>query len=278
MISDSYGVFVYDPDAGYARGFSPSYEFRFHGWRNGVMVMKHMDGTLYSCLTGLAFDGPRKGTRLQTIPTVVCDWGFWLEKYPNAVAYRMFEKYRPIDLPAKDEPDSMKSRGKPDNRLKAHDIVVGVSTEKAAKAFPIAALEQSGLIEENDGEHFVVLWEPRTHTAAAYRPLASQPRIFKAPAPNELGVSKPDEGTPIGNGKVLSPRKLKLNLAPKQAAGRFQDAETKSFWDVTGRCVAGELKSWTLQWVDSVQVNWFAWAAEYPKTTIYKSDSPAQND
>src|SRR6478735_1646845 len=27
VISDSYGVFVYDPDAGYARRFAPSYEF-----------------------------------------------------------------------------------------------------------------------------------------------------------------------------------------------------------------------------------------------------------
>src|SRR5947209_13197852 len=31
VISDSYGVFVYDPDAGFARGFEPSYEFTFHG-------------------------------------------------------------------------------------------------------------------------------------------------------------------------------------------------------------------------------------------------------
>src|SRR5437016_175215 len=39
VISDSYGVFVYDPDAGFARGFGPSYDFSFEGWRNGVMVM-----------------------------------------------------------------------------------------------------------------------------------------------------------------------------------------------------------------------------------------------
>src|SRR5436305_710778 len=71
VISDTYGIFVYDPDAGYARGYAPSYEFRFHGWRNGVMVMKHKDGTLYSCLSGLAFDGPRKGTRLKPIPTLM---------------------------------------------------------------------------------------------------------------------------------------------------------------------------------------------------------------
>src|SRR4051794_13859464 len=113
VISDSYGVFVYDPDAGYARGFAPSYEFRFHGWRNGVMVMRHKDGTRYSCLSGLAFAGPKRGTRLKPVPAVVSDWGWWLEKYPNAVAYHMFDKYQPVELPSGENPDSVKSRGKP---------------------------------------------------------------------------------------------------------------------------------------------------------------------
>src|SRR5215831_19971523 len=75
VISDTYGVFVYDPDAGFARGFEPSYEFTFHGWRNGVMVMKHKDGTLYSCLSGVAFAGPKKGTKLKAVPTLVSTWG-----------------------------------------------------------------------------------------------------------------------------------------------------------------------------------------------------------
>src|SRR5437879_2928157 len=78
VISDSYGVFVYDREAGYARGFAPSYNFRFYGWRNGVMVMQEKDGTLYSCLTGIAFAGPRRGSRLQPIATLMSDWGFWL--------------------------------------------------------------------------------------------------------------------------------------------------------------------------------------------------------
>ena len=47
VISDSYGVFVHDADAGFARGYLPSYHFRFHGWRNGVMVLRHKDGTPY---------------------------------------------------------------------------------------------------------------------------------------------------------------------------------------------------------------------------------------
>ena len=31
VISDSYGVFVFDPDAGFVRGFAPNYNFVFHG-------------------------------------------------------------------------------------------------------------------------------------------------------------------------------------------------------------------------------------------------------
>ena len=94
VISDSYGVFVYDPDAGFARGFAPSYNFVFHGWRNGIMVIKDTkDGTLYSALSGVAFEGPKKGERLKPVPTLTTKWGWWLKHYPNAVAYHMFEKY-----------------------------------------------------------------------------------------------------------------------------------------------------------------------------------------
>jgi len=277
VISDSYGVFVYDSDAGYARGFAPSYEFRFHGWRNGVMVMKHKDGTLYSCLTGLAFEGPKKGERLKPVPSVVSDWGWWLEKYPNAVAYRMLDKYKPIELPAGENADSVKSRTKVDPKAEAESEVLGVWTGKSARAYPIATLEKSGFVkEEHDGEALVVLWEPKTKTASAYRPLASQPRKFKAPEPDETGVSKPDEGVPTPSGAVVvAPRKITLALAAKEAAGRFQDAETKSFWDVTGRCIAGDLKGYTLEWVDSVQVKWFAWSAEYPEGSLYQEKKSA---
>src|SRR5206468_12221395 len=123
VISDSYGVFVYDPDAGFARGFEPSYNFAFHGWRNGIMVIKDTkDGTLYSSLSGLAFEGPRKGRRLKPIPTLTSTWGAWLKAYPQAVAYHMFEKYQPVETPRIANADSVKTRLETvDARLKAED-------------------------------------------------------------------------------------------------------------------------------------------------------------
>ncbi len=111
VLSDSWGVFVYDPDAGYARGFRPEGKYSCYGWRNGVMVMKGNDGTLYSCLTGIAFDGPKKGSLLQPVATLESDWGFWQQRYPQSVAFTLFEKYQPVELPRVVHEDSLKSRG-----------------------------------------------------------------------------------------------------------------------------------------------------------------------
>jgi hypothetical protein len=266
VISDSYGVFVHDADAGYVRGFAPSYLFKFHGWRNGVMVMKHKDGTLYSCLTGLAFAGPKKGTRLQPIPTLPSDWGFWLEHYPHAVAYQMHDKYKPVDLPTKINDNSRKSRPKADDRLRSDQAVLGVWTGKKARAYPLDALAKEELVVEKlDGRTCVVLWEAATKTAAAYLPEASPPRKYAGPRPNEDGISPPDK-EPEAKKRTVT---LQLDEKKKQPGAPFVDKETKSRWDIAGRAVEGELKGWTLTWLDSTQVKWFAWAAEYPETTIY---------
>ena len=92
VISDTYGVFVFDPDAGFSRGYEPSLDFKFYGWRNGIAVMRHKDGTLFSTLSGRAFDGPRKGEQLKPIPTLTTNWGYWNKSYPGSVAYLFTRK------------------------------------------------------------------------------------------------------------------------------------------------------------------------------------------
>jgi hypothetical protein len=255
VISDTYGVFVFDADAGYARGFSPSLDFRFHGWRNGVMVMRHKNGTLYSCLTGIAFAGPKKGDRLKPVPTLVSDWGFWLERYPGAVAYHMFDKYKPVELPRQGNEDATRSRPtRTDSRLKAEALVLGVSHGKHTRAYPLEALAKAGIIQEKvGGQSWVVLWYVPTRTAAAYLPVASP--------------AKKDGG---------KPRTVTLRRDRKGGPAPFVDSETGSRWDVAGRAVEGKLKGWTLSWLDGTQVRWFAWSAEHPATSIYRQPASAR--
>src|SRR5262249_5881104 len=163
-------------------------------------------------------------------PTVVSDWGFWLERYPNAVAYHMFDRYKPVDLPAEFDKDAQTTRGPADGRLPADTAVLGVWTGKSARAFPVPALAKAGLIAETiDGGKCVVLWQPKTNTAAAYRPEASPPRKYAAPRPNADGESPPDA-------ESEAPKKaVTLKLDAKVPAAPFVDAETGSRWDVAGR-------------------------------------------
>jgi hypothetical protein len=264
VISDTYGVFVHDPDAGFARGFAPSLDFRFHGWRNGVMVMKHADGTLYSCLSGVAFAGPRKGDRLTPFPTLVSDWGLWLKQYPATVAYHMYEKYRPVELPAKANPDAQRSRGPVDPRLAADRPVLGVADGKTALALPLDGGfwdRKKTLLPPQNAAEFrfaeqpcVVLSDAPSRTVMAYRQAAE-----RRAATDKLGEQ----------GELLESKAVEVHADGGPAAAPFVDRKSGTRFDVAGRGTDGPLKGWTLAPLDAVVVKWWAWAAEYPDTAIH---------
>jgi Protein of unknown function (DUF3179) len=243
VLSDGWGVFVNDVDAGFARGFVPDGQpFLFHGWRNGVMVMKSNDGSLYSCLTGIAFDGPRKGTRLQPEPTLMSDWGFWQKRYPAAVAFFMYDKYKPVELPHSSNGNSIKTRGTIDTRLPADTMVLGVWDGAQARAYPLEALEKAGVVHDlADGRPRVIFWYAPTRTAAAYH-------------------------QPWGTSGIKGDAGWIFRVDPQGGAAPFTDERTARHWDITGRSADGGPR---LVWMDSVQVKWFAWAAEYPQTSVF---------
>jgi hypothetical protein len=246
ILDDGWGMFVYDPDAGYARGYVPTGgRFTFHGWRNGIMVVKHQDGTLYSGLTGKAFAGPKNGTRLQAEPTLVSDWGFWQKRYPLSVAFTMYDKYKAVELPTEATDDSRKSRGPVDKRLPADAMVLGVWDGHGARAYPLDVLEKAGVIHDTaNGQPRVVLWYGPTRTATAFR-------------------------QPWGTSGLADDAGWIFSVDSKAEAAPFVDKRTGLHWDITGRAVEGGPR---LIWMDSVQVKWFAWSAEYPQTSIYSKE------
>ena len=242
VISDTYGVFVYDADAGFVRGYPASLDYRFHGWRNGVMVMRNQDGTLFDCLTGLAFDGPRKGERLTPIPTLESDWGPWLKANPGTVAYAMVPKFQPQSAPRSLLPESQKTRPDPDPRLDAEERVFGLIEGEATCAWPLKSFSERPEVRNITlgGRNAVILWDARTRTACAY--------------------ALETEGQ---EGKSVT---LVVDLSDIESP--WVDRETGSRWSIVGRAVSGPRKGQTLRWLPGVMVKWFAWAAEYPKTSL----------
>jgi hypothetical protein len=242
VISDTYGVFVYDADADFVRGYPASLDYRFHGWRNGVMVMRHKDGTFFDCLTGLAFDGPRKGEQLTPIPTMETDWGPWLKANPGTVAYAMVSKFQPQSAPKALLPESRTTRPEPDTRLDAEERVFGLALEGASRAWPLKSFGERSELRNGtlDDKKVVILWNGRTRTAAAYAPETE--------------------------GDMASPVTLALDMGDSESP--WVDKETGSRWSIVGRAVSGPRKGQTLRWLPGVMVKWYAWAADYPKTAL----------
>ncbi|HKQ37671.1 MAG TPA: DUF3179 domain-containing (seleno)protein [Verrucomicrobiae bacterium] len=237
VINDTYGLFFYDADGGYVSAFLKDYGYEFHGWRRGVMVVKGKDGTLWSALSGRAFEGPQMGKRLERLPTMLTEWGHWLTLHPESTAYDLFDgkKYQVAELPREMTREAKESMGKVDDRLEPLAPVLGV--ENGTTAFPLDPGKERACYL---GNGVAVFWYGPTKSAIAFSTkLEEQTLTFYASA------SSPES-------------------AP------FKDKETGTRWTLAGRGVDGPLRGKELTWAPSVHCRWYAWAAEYPETKIYQ--------
>ncbi len=242
VINDTYGLFFYDPDGGYVSAFKKDSGYEFYGWRGGVMVAKGKDGTLWSALSGIAFEGPQKGKRLERIPSLMTEWGHWLMLHPESTAYNLFDgkKYPLVELPLQITGEAKEAMGKMDARLEPFATVLGVETGDRTKAYPLDdAGERACFTDESGGASIAVFWYQPTRSAVA----------FSAKLADRMLTFYADDTSP--------------ETAP------FKDKETGTRWTLAGRAVDGPLKGQELTWVPSVQCRWYAWVAEYPGTALY---------
>lgn len=246
VINDTYGLFFYDPDGGYVSAFKKNYGFEYFGRRNGVMIVKSKDGSLWSALTGVAIEGPQKGKKLQRVPSLTTTWSHWLLLHPESTAYNLFDgkKYPIVDLPTKLSDEAKNSINSKDSRLDAMTPVLGVEGKKTRVAFSLKDLAARHVAQTKvDDESVAMFWYGRTQSAVAYKTTV--------------------------NGQALTfyADKISPETAP------FKDKETGSRWTLAGRAVDGPLRGKELEWVDSIQCRWFAWSSEYPKTKVIEKQS-----
>jgi hypothetical protein len=243
VINDTYGLFFYDPDGGYVAAYKKDYGYKFYGWRGGVMVVQGADGTLWSALTGIAFEGPQKGRRLERIPSLTTNWGYWRMLHPESTAYNLFDgkRYRVTDLPVGLTQEARVSIGRVDPRLKEEVPVLGVELRDRVKAYPLdRRVERACWTDDIAGEPIAVVWYAPTGSATAFNPrVAGRTLTFYADA-----------------------------ASPETAP--FKDKETGTRWTIAGRAVDGPLRGQELTWIPSIQCRWYAWSAEYPQTAVYE--------
>jgi hypothetical protein len=242
VINDTYGLFFYDADGGYVAAYEKDYGFEFYGWRGGVMVARGKDGTLWSALTGEAFSGPQKGKKLNRIPSLVTDWGYWLMLHPESTAYDLFDgkRYPVTELSEEVSRLAKLSMGAANTKMSPTAMILGVEAGGGYKAYPLnESVERACYLDSVGGTEVAVLWYGATRTATAFIP-------------------------------SLDGQKLTLfadDVSPETAP--FKDKETGTRWTIAGRGVDGPLKGKELTWVKSIQCRWYAWSAERPNSQIY---------
>jgi len=244
VINDTYGLFFYDPDGGYVAAYKKDYGYKFYGWRGGVMIVQGPDGTLWSALTGIAFDGPKRGARLTRLPSTTTEWGYWRMLHPESTAYNLFDgkKYPVVDLPHGVSQGAADSLNHVDPRLPKDTRVLGVEVGDMTKAYPLDVhVERACFTDEVAGRPIAVFWYGPTRSAVAFDAmLDGQKLTFYADS-----------------------------ISPETAP--FKDKETGTRWTIAGRGIDGRLRGKELTWVPSIQSRWYAWSGEYPQTGLYKN-------
>ena len=243
VVNDTYGLFFFDADGGYVAAYKKDYGYQFHGWRNGVMIAKGRDGTLWSALTGKAIEGPQKGKQLTRIPSLVTNWNYWLMLHPESTTYDLFDgkKYASAPVPTKISEEARASLQHSDDRLPANQDVLGVELVHSQRAYLLPSdVARACFMDEIDGKPIAVFWYGGTRTAVAFnRTVDGRILTFYADA-----------------------------ISPESAP--FKDKETGTRWTIAGRGIDGPLRGHELTWVNSIQCRWYAWSSEYPQTSVFE--------
>ncbi len=207
---------------------------------NGMVMFDRETDTLWSHITGEAFKGPLKGSKLSAVPVTHTHWQEWVDQYPDTKVLDKGGRY------VFDSYDGYYQSGRKgvlgstinDPRLSPKELVVGLQGEAGAKAYPFSSLADEPLINDSfEGRSLLVIYDKESRTGQVYdRTVGGQTLTFES----------------LDDETVL------------------RDAETSTVWDpFTLEATEGALAGAALQLVPTTYSFWFGWSDYYPNTLIY---------
>lgn len=230
--------------------------------RNSDLIMwDRQTESWWQQATGEAIVGTLASERLRPFPTTIVSFGDFLLEHPDAPVLTEDTGYgRTYGVNPYEGYDGSSRpflfSGVIDERLPALSRVVTLDRGGNGVAVPMTVLAELGVANVTvDGASFVVLWAPGA-TSALDGPSIADSR--------EIGSAAVYSGIVNGVG---------TQFRPADEPGRFIDEATGSTWNIFGRAVAGPRLGDQLEAVFHTTEFWFAWAAFFPETVIWPSDS-----
>jgi uncharacterized protein DUF3179 len=221
--------------------------FHLAGINNQNFIMRDEEtGSWWQQVTGEAIYGPLKGQKLRSFFHDELTFGLWKQEKPNGRVLRPDEaiaragKYAPANWEERMTKVPVTTSAAFDKALEPRALVIGITINKASRAYPFdALLKQSPIVDEPDRVPIIL-------------------------------VLADDKKSVRGFETMIDGRKLELLQKPNLSPLRLVDAETASEWDFSGKAVSGPLAGKQLKKVALLNDYWFDWKAYNPGTTLYQ--------
>jgi Protein of unknown function (DUF3179) len=220
--------------------------FHLAGINNQNFIMRDEEtGSWWQQVSGEAILGPLKGNRLELVSHDELSFGLWKSEKPQGRVLRPDEsvaaagRYAPADW--EERIGKMAVVTKPtDQRLEPRALIVGVSLNGAAKAYPISVLErQSPIIDTVGGVPFLLVIGDDKKSVRAFE-------------------------------TAVDGRMLEFFAKPGASPPRLVDAATGTEWDFTGKATSGPLTGRQLRKTAILKDYWFDWKTYHPDTNVYQ--------
>ena len=216
--------------------------FHLAGINNQNFIMRDEEtGSWWQQVSGECIAGPLKGKQLQLVAHDELPFAVWKREQPAGRVLkpdeRVAAKYEAADWEERYANLRVVTPVDPSDALKPRDLIIGITINGAAKAYPMARLEKQAPVTDSlGGTAIVVMLDTSKKSVRAF------------------------ERTVDGR---------TLTFATKQEAGLFTDAETNSAWDFTGRAVSGPLAGRQLRKLMALKDYWFDWKTYHPDTAVF---------
>ena len=225
--------------------------FYLAGINNQNFLMRDQEtGTWWQQITGRAIYGPLQGAALQLVLSDELSFGEWRSESPSGKVLAPVAKYTK-EYDSNWEPQVAKLPvviSFPGTELKSRDVVVGLTLDGAARAYPWEAFaKQSPVVDRVNGTPLLLVLGP---DSKSFRVFVS--RIDGRDAEFFLQSNASADGP--------SEKKDWMLL----------DTMTASKWNFEGCASSGPAQGKCLDRVPALKDYWFDWRNYHPDTTVYK--------
>jgi len=215
-----------------------SLTFRLAGIHDGNALLRdEQTESVWQQSTGEAIFGPLRGKRMELMYSDELSYGLWRAENPGGSILKPVERFTWLyrnqgwEKFVEQFPAVMDTS---ETGVGARELVFGVATACASKAFLAGVVVSAGLIQDRVGEDPVLLLVGPDNLSV---------RAFRVPV----------NTTFLRNGKTIT------------------DAETSSVWNFSGCATQGSRTGERLEALGVVRQYWFDWRLYHPATEVYRS-------